>query len=163
MIFKSEVLCFLWHIILYGSIFSLDTFWSLLCLFNTFCEYRSWISHNHFLTMLATILINWGYCQVLACEAGSQFDWYVISINMSYISFSLIPMCFVGPESKCPLLPNAPNSQLMLVAGQGKRLRATSHTSQNPWWWNCESSKECVQRPSQDTLKIINCGHDPQV
>jgi hypothetical protein len=34
-------------------------------------------------------------------------------------------------------------------------LGATSHTSQEPWPWNCESPKESVQRPSQDTSKIM--------
>jgi hypothetical protein len=28
------------------------------------------------------------------------------------------------------------------------RVRATSHTSQEPWPWNCESPKQSVQRPS---------------
>ena len=34
-------------------------------------------------------------------------------------------------------------------------LRATSHTSQEPWPWNCESPKESVQRPSQHTSKLM--------
>ena len=34
-------------------------------------------------------------------------------------------------------------------------IRATSHTSQEPWPWNCESPKESVQRLSQDTSKIM--------
>ena len=34
-------------------------------------------------------------------------------------------------------------------------LRATSHTSQEPWPWSCESPKESVQTPSQDTSKIM--------
>ena len=33
--------------------------------------------------------------------------------------------------------------------------RATSHTSQEPWPWNCESLKESVQSLSQDTSKIM--------
>jgi hypothetical protein len=37
----------------------------------------------------------------------------------------------------------------------GEDLRATWHTSQEPWPWNCESPKESVQRPSQHTSKII--------
>ena len=39
-------------------------------------------------------------------------------------------------------------------------LRATSHMSQEPWPWNCESPKESVQRPSQDHvmwLRIFKC------
>ena len=32
-------------------------------------------------------------------------------------------------------------------------LRANSHTSQEPWAWNCESPKESVQRPSQTHLQ----------
>ena len=34
-------------------------------------------------------------------------------------------------------------------------IRATSHTSQEPWPWNCESPKERSQRPFQDTSKIM--------
>ena len=34
-------------------------------------------------------------------------------------------------------------------------LRATSHTSQEPWPWNCESPKESVQRQFQVTPKIM--------
>jgi hypothetical protein len=34
-------------------------------------------------------------------------------------------------------------------------LRATPHTSQEPWPWNCESPQESVQRPSQDTSNIL--------
>jgi len=37
--------------------------------------------------------------------------------------------------------------------------RAPSHTSQEPWPWIYESPKESVQRPSQDTPKIMSCGH----
>ena len=33
--------------------------------------------------------------------------------------------------------------------------RATSHTRQDLWPWNCESPKKVVQRPSQDTSKIM--------
>ena len=40
-------------------------------------------------------------------------------------------------------------------------LKATSHTSQEPWPWNCESPKERVQRPSQHTSNIMQCGHGP--
>ena len=40
-------------------------------------------------------------------------------------------------------------------------LRTTSHTSQEPWPWKCESPKESVQRPSQDTSKVMECGHRP--
>ena len=39
--------------------------------------------------------------------------------------------------------------------------RATSYTSQEPWPWNCESPNESVQRLSQDTSKIMYCGHGP--
>ena len=39
------------------------------------------------------------------------------------------------------------------------QLRATSHTSQEPWPWNCESWNESVQRPSQHASKIMQCGH----
>jgi hypothetical protein len=39
--------------------------------------------------------------------------------------------------------------------------RATSHTSQEPWPWDCESPKGSVQRPSQHTSKIMSCGHGP--
>ena len=35
---------------------------------------------------------------------------------------------------------------------QGGLLRATSHTGEEPWPWNCESPKEIIQRPSQDHL-----------
>jgi hypothetical protein len=49
-------------------------------------------------------------------------------------------------------------------------LRATSHTSQEPWPWNCESPKESVQRPSQVTLqnhvvwsRILTCSVKPYV
>ena len=35
------------------------------------------------------------------------------------------------------------------------RLRVTSHTSQEPQPWSCESPKESVQRPSQNTSKIM--------
>ena len=34
-------------------------------------------------------------------------------------------------------------------------LRVTSHTSQEPWPWNCESPKDSVQRPSQGTFEIM--------
>ena len=34
-------------------------------------------------------------------------------------------------------------------------VRATSHTSQEPWSWKRESPKESVQRPSQDTSKVM--------
>ena len=40
-------------------------------------------------------------------------------------------------------------------------LRATSHTSYEPWPWNCDNPKESVQRPSQRTSKITECGHRP--
>ena len=40
-------------------------------------------------------------------------------------------------------------------------LRGTSHTSQEPWPWNCESPNESVQGASQDTSKIMLCGHIP--
>ena len=36
-------------------------------------------------------------------------------------------------------------------------LRATSHMSQEPRPWNCESPNESVQRPSQHTSKIMSC------
>ena len=38
-------------------------------------------------------------------------------------------------------------------------IRATSHTSQEPWPWNCESPKESVQRPSHHTSKIMLGDH----
>jgi hypothetical protein len=41
----------------------------------------------------------------------------------------------------------------------GLWFRVTSHTSQEPWPWNCESPKESVQRLSQDTSKLMYCGH----
>ena len=37
----------------------------------------------------------------------------------------------------------------------GKSFRATSHMSQELWPWNYESPRESVQRPSQDTSKIM--------
>ena len=40
-------------------------------------------------------------------------------------------------------------------------LRATSHTSQEPWPRSCESPKESVLRPSQDISKIMHRGHKP--
>ena len=40
-------------------------------------------------------------------------------------------------------------------------LTATSHLSQEPWPYNCESPKESAQRPSQDTSKIMYCDHRP--
>ena len=42
-----------------------------------------------------------------------------------------------------------------------KALRATSHTSQEPWPWNCASPKESVHMPSQNTSKVMYCGHGP--
>ena len=36
-----------------------------------------------------------------------------------------------------------------------ERVKTTSHTSQEPWPWDCESPKESVQMPSQDTSKIM--------
>ena len=36
-----------------------------------------------------------------------------------------------------------------------------SYTSQEPWPQNCESPKESVQWLSQDTSKIMQCGHIP--
>ena len=41
------------------------------------------------------------------------------------------------------------------LKGHRGRVRATSHMSQEPWPWNCESPKESVQRLSQDTSKIM--------
>ena len=38
-------------------------------------------------------------------------------------------------------------------------LRATSHTCQELWPWNCESPKESVQKQSQHTSKLMWCGH----
>ena len=39
--------------------------------------------------------------------------------------------------------------------------RATSHTRQEPWPWNCGSPKESVQGPSQDPSNITSCDHGP--
>ena len=39
------------------------------------------------------------------------------------------------------------------------KIGATSHTSQEPWPWDCESPEESAQRPSQHTSKIMSCGH----
>ena len=39
--------------------------------------------------------------------------------------------------------------------------RATSHMSQEPQPWNCESHQKSVQRPSQYTSKIMQRGHGP--
>ena len=44
-----------------------------------------------------------------------------------------------------------------------KVLRATSHTSQEPWPENYEGPKESVQRPTQDTSKTIYVVMDLQV
>ena len=40
-------------------------------------------------------------------------------------------------------------------------LRATLHTSQEPWPCNCESPNKNIQRPSQDTFKTMQRGHKP--
>ena len=39
--------------------------------------------------------------------------------------------------------------------GEDTIVRATSHTSQEPWPWTCESPKKSVQRPSQHISKIM--------
>ena len=42
-------------------------------------------------------------------------------------------------------------------------IRATSHTSQEPWPWNYESPKESAQRPFQGPSKISLCSHGPSI
>ena len=54
------------------------------------------------------------------------------------------------------------NSLNLGVQGRGCEprrmwIRATSHTSQELWPWNCKSPKESVQRLSQHTSKIMPC------
>ena len=44
---------------------------------------------------------------------------------------------------------------LLLKTHSRQWVRATSHTSQEPWPWTCESPKESVHRPSQLTFKIM--------
>jgi hypothetical protein len=70
---------------------------------------------------------------------------------------SCVKWPLVGPEGTFELgLPRTRRSFGMRV-----KLRATSHTSQEPWPTNYESPKESVQRPSQDTSKIMYCGRGP--
>ena len=48
-----------------------------------------------------------------------------------------------------------PNTNIGVRLRGASVVRATSHTSQEPWPWNCESPKESVQKPSQYTSKIM--------
>ena len=58
-----------------------------------------------------------------------------------------------------PPLLRGHNSWLMWKVA----LKATSHTSQEPWPWHCESPKQSVPRPSQHTSESCSMVTDLQV
>ena len=74
-------------------------------------------------------------------------------------------MHWQGPHSKrgalaqTPPRPSPPRFNERREPAANK-LRATSHTSEEPWPRNCESPKQSVQRPSQHTSKLMSCGHE---
>ena len=53
--------------------------------------------------------------------------------------------------------------QIFKSLRHGWLMKATSHMSQEPWPWNCESPKESVQRPSNTPPKSCSVVTDPQL
>ena len=82
------------------------------------------------------------------------YDSYVLSTrsNLTCVYLTRCDMCLF----ECPYFNHKPcNTLTQIQALEEFHLRATSHTNQEPWPWNCESAKDSVPRPSQLTSKIM--------
>jgi hypothetical protein len=87
-----------------------------------------------------------------------QFQIYSLSLKLSVYS--------IVPETKFSSLGNRCHLHIPPVAiylSMSHLIRATPHTSQEPWPWNCESPKESVQGRPNTPPKSCSVVTDPQV
>ena len=89
---------------------------------------------------------NWGHC----FSGTDSSDWTYnlhpwLPGRQSVVAWQKYEACVYEWNSGLPFVPQ----ELVCC------LRATSHTSQEPWPWKCESPKKSVQRLSQDTSNIM--------
>ena len=128
----------------------------------------------------ACTVIAWTYFKYITLRYPSI---YQLSTNIiilkptgKYWSWSLIPMHFdhIYPFNICKYMCKANSNNHALFSKEcvevSKWVRATSHTGQEPWPWNCESPKEscskAVPRHLQDHVvwsQTLECSVKPYV
>jgi hypothetical protein len=121
------------HMLTHGAMWGCGLASFVVCIFDTFCDIR---------------------------ERNVTIRSEIWTTNMRSLGFHDIRECvtlwgLILRSLRCAIFFDVGPLAWPMRRKMWRQFRATSHTSQEPWPWNCESLKESVQRLSQHTSKLM--------